>query len=271
MYENIHNSLIEKGYYVGHIDDMFNDFTNINKSDFEYFSEIFRNTESDKMTNYMYRHNYTSQNNPKSYLELPNYTGPIPTNEEFEQEVWYDKKQIRQDFIKNAIKGGAEIRTTQQWGRLVLESYDESDKEPIIDSMDDFFNKAIREHTSFIYPELMAKKDTFKLATQYSMYESGDFSEIHFDGINPGRACVIIIYFAEPNKWNEDDGGELFLGHNLKMNNFGVLEFDGEYQICKPVYGNYAIMDFTKFNIGHSIELVKNNFVRFALQSFVGP
>ncbi len=271
MYENIHNTLTTKGYYIGQIDDMFNELTNINKSDFEYFSEIFRGTESDKMTNYMYRHNYTSQNNPKSYLDSPIYTGPIPTNEEFEQEVWYDRKQIRQDFIKNAIEGGAEIRTTQQWGRLVLESYDESDKEPIIDSMDDFFNKAIREHTSFIYPELMAKKDTFKLATQYSMYEPGDFSEIHFDGINPGRACVIIIYFAKPENWNEGDGGELFLGHNLKMNNVGVLEFDGEFKYCKPTYGNYAIMDFTKFNIGHSIELVKNNFVRFALQSFVGP
>jgi hypothetical protein len=30
-------------------------------------------------------------------------------------------------------------------------------------------------------------------------------------------------------------------------------------------------MDFTKFNVGHSIEMVKNNFRRFALQSFVGP
>lgn len=271
MYETIHNSLIDTGYYIGQIDDMFNDFTKINKSDFEYWSDVFRNTESDKMTNYVYRHNYTSQNNPNSYLESENYTGPIPTKEEFEQEVLYSRRDNRKKFVSNAISGGASIRTTQQWSRLSLESYDEMEKEPLIDSMDDFFNKVIREHTSFIYPELMDKKNTFKLATQYSMYESDDFSEIHFDGINPGRACVIIIYFAKPEKWNKEDGGELFLGHNLKMNSIGGLEFYDEFKYCEPIYGNYAIMDFTKFNIGHSIELVKNNFVRFALQSFVGP
>jgi Rps23 Pro-64 3,4-dihydroxylase Tpa1-like proline 4-hydroxylase len=271
IYSSIYEKLIKDGYHIGTIDEMFNELTGIDKNEFEKWSKIFRGTQSDKFDNYLYRHNYIAQNNPNSYLKNPNYTGPIPTDEEFKQEVSYLNKDARKDFVKNVILGGGDIRTTQQWGRLCLESYDETEKESTIDTMDAFFNDAIRKHTSLIYPELMAKKDTFKLATQYSMYEAGDFSEIHFDGINPGRACVIIIYFAEPETWNEGDGGELFLGHSLKMNNINALEFDGEYKYCKPTYGNYAIMDFTKFNIGHSIELVKNNFVRFALQSFVGP
>lgn len=271
MYKSIYEKLITNGYHIGTIDEMFNELTGISENKFEWWSKVFRNTQNDKLSNYVYRHNYIAQNNPDSYLKTPNYTGPIPTEEEFKQEVSYANKDRRKDFIRNVILGGGEIRTTQQWGRLCLESYDETEKELTIDTMDDFFNDAIRKHTSLIYPELWEKKDTFKLATQYSMYEPGDFSEIHFDGINPGRACVIIIYFAEPESWKEGDGGELFLGHDLKMNNIGVLEFNGEYKYCKPVYGNYAIMDFTKFNIGHSIELVKNNFVRFALQSFVGP
>ena len=84
---------------------------------------------------------------------------------------------------------------------------------------------------------LMEKKETFRLATGYSVYDNGDFSEIHHDGINPGRACVLIMYFADPNTYQEGDGGELLIG----------------VEKCIPVYGNYAIMDFTKFNIGHSI------------------
>jgi Rps23 Pro-64 3,4-dihydroxylase Tpa1-like proline 4-hydroxylase len=116
----------------------------------------------------------------------------------------------------------------------------------------------------------MDKKDTFSLATGYSVYDNGDFSEVHFDGINPGRTCVLIMYFADPNTYQEGDGGELFLGHNIKINN-GKLEFMEPFEKCIPVYGNYVIMDFTKFNVGHSIEMVKNNFRRFALQSFVGP
>ena len=122
-----------------------------------------------------------------------------------------------------------------------------------------------------IYPELMEKKDTFSLATGYSVYDNGDFSEVHFDGINPGRACVLIMYFADPSTYQEGDGGELFLGHNIKTNEKQILEFANPFEKCPPVYGNYAIMDFTKYNVGHSIEMVKNNFRRFALQSFVGP
>ena len=38
----------------------------------------------------------------------------------------------------------------------------------------------------------------------------------------------------------------------------------------KPVRGNYAILDFTKFNLGHGIRAVGNNYRRFALQCFVG-
>jgi hypothetical protein len=79
------------------------------------------------------------------------------------------------------------------------------------------------------------------------------------------------MYFADPTTYQEGDGGELLIGHDIKTNNQQILEFNRSAEKCIPVYGNYAIMDFTKFNVGHSIEMVKNNFRRFALQSFVGP
>jgi len=271
MYQKIYENLTVNGYHIGNFKEFFNDLTGINEEEFSKWSEFFKSTSIEKDKHYCYRHNYIAQNDPENYLNLPNYNGPKPTEEEILQEIPYTRAQNRKDFVKKVINGGGMIRTTQQWARLKLENfnYDEV-QERKVREMHRFFENVIRQHTSHIYPELMEKKDTFKLATGYSVYDNGDFSEVHFDGINPGRACVIIMYFADPSTYQEGDGGELFLGHNLKTNN-GVLEFIEPFEKCIPVYGNYAIMDFTKFNVGHSIEMVKNNFRRFALQSFVGP
>ena len=272
MYEKIFQNLNVNGYHIGNFSEFFNELTGVKEEEFFKWSEFFKSTAIEKDKHYFYRHNYISQNNPESYLSLPNYNGPIPTDEEKLQEIPYTKSQNRKDFVKKVISGGGEIRTTQQWARLVLERFDyDEEKRDKVHKMNDFFENVIREHTSLIYPELMEKKETFRLATGYSVYDDGDFSEVHFDGINPGRACVLIMYFADPNTYQEGDGGELFLGHNIKKNEKHIHIFEEPFEKCLPVYGNYAIMDFTKFNIGHSIEIVKNNFRRFALQSFVGP
>ena len=271
MYKKIFNNLDLNGYHVGHISEFFNELTGVKEEEFLKWTEFFKDTAIEKDKHYCYRHNYIAQNDPENYLNLPNYNGPVPTDEEKLQEIPYTSAQNRKDFVKKVINGGGQIRTTQQWSRLKLENFDyDEEKRDEVRKMHDFFENAIREHTSLIYSELMDKKDTFRLATGYSVYDNGDFSEVHFDGINPGRACVIVIYFGDPKTYQEGDGGELFLGHNIKMKN-QILEFEPPFKKCLPVYGNYAIMDFTKYNVGHSIEMVKNNFRRFALQSFVGP
>lgn len=272
MYEKIFENLTVNGYHIGHFNEFFNDLTGVKEEDFLKWSEFFKSTSIEKDKHYCYRHNYIGQNDPENYLNLPDYNGPTPTDEEKLQEVPYTGAQNRKDFVKKVINGGGKIRTTQQWARLKLENFNyDEEKESKVREMHMFFENVIREHTSLIYPELMEKKETFRLATGYSVYDDGDFSEVHFDGINPGRACVLIMYFADPNTHQEGDGGELFLGHNIKTNSKQVLEFEEPFEKCLPVYGNYAIMDFTKYNVGHSIEMVKNNFRRFALQSFVGP
>ena len=272
MYKKIFENLNVNGYHIGNFSEFFNELTGVKEEEFLKWSEFFKSTSIEKDKHYCYRHNYIGQNDSENYLNLSNYSGPIPTDEEKLQEIPYTRSQNRKDFVKKVISGGGKIRTTQQWARLKFEnfSYDE-EKENQVREMHRFFEKVIREHTSLVYPELMEKKETFRLATGYSVYDNGDFSEVHFDGINPGRACVLIMYFADPSTHQEGDGGELLLGHNIKTNNQQVLEFKEPFEKCLPVYGNYAIMDFTKYNVGHSIEMVKNNFRRFALQSFVGP
>lgn len=278
-YEQIYQKLITQGWHIGSIKELFNDQTGVTEEEYNYWRQMFLATAKDKNKHYVYRHNFLSQHTPEDYITLPNYTGPIPSSEEFLQEVPMDRAEHRKKFVSDVIKGGAEnVRTTQQWARLDISTHTEELK---LYKMTDFFETVVRKHTALIYPELMEKKDTFKLATGFSMYEDGDFSEIHYDGINPGRACVIIIYFAEPDTWTDGDGGELLVAANsqkLKSESGKTIIPDnlppeeiGRIEKCIPVYGNYAILDFTKFNIGHSIERVNNNFKRFTQQTFVGP
>jgi Rps23 Pro-64 3,4-dihydroxylase Tpa1-like proline 4-hydroxylase len=269
MYDIIYNNLITNGYHLGKISEIFNDLTGIKEEDFEKWAIHFRNTATQKDKRYRYRHNFTAQNNPDVYLNVNEYSGPNPTEDEFLHEISSNDVQKRKDFINQVIAGGGNIRTTQQWYLLNLENFDGDDFS--MKEMSNFYKNLFRQHTSLIYPELMEKKESFVVTEQFSLYEEGDFSEVHFDGINPGRACVIILYLADPDTYHDGDGGELFLGHNLGKDERGVHKFLEPYEKCIPVYGNYAIMDFTKFNVGHSIETVNNKFQRFAAQSFIGP
>jgi len=270
MYNQIYKNLINNGYHIGKFEEFFNDLTGIKEDMFLYWTNHFRQTADEKEKWYCYRHNFIAQNSPHNYLNSNEYSGPVPTDEEFLQEIPYVRVDNRKDFVNQVIAGGGDIRTTQQWSRLQLENFEGAEAQKIRD-MDTYFEDVIRKHTSLIYPELFDKKDTFRVATGYSLYEAGDFSEMHFDGINPGRACVIVFYLADPLTYHNDDGGELLIGQDIKTNNQQILEFNQSAVKCIPVYGNYVIMDFTKFNVGHSIELVKNKFKRFAIQSFVGP
>ena len=269
MYDLIYNNLITKGYHLGKISEIFNDLTGIKEEDFEKWARCFRSTGKDKKKRYRYRHNFTAQNDPDVYLKKEGYNGPIPTQEESMHEILSDRVEKRKKFIEDVIDGGGNIRTTQQWYLLNLENFPEDDFN--MKDMSDFYKDLFRKHTSLIYPELMEKKDAFIVTEQFSLYEDGDFSEVHFDGVNPGRACVIILYLADPDSHHNGDGGELFLGHDLIKDDKGIHRFLEPYEKCIPVYGNYAIMDFTKFNVGHSIEIVRNKFQRFAVQSFIGP
>jgi len=266
MYDLIYNNLMTNGYHLGKISEMFNDLTGIKEEDYLKYAEAIRSTADKKDLRYRYRHSYVGQNDPNLYIK-DGYSGPYPTEEEFLPEISMNQIERRKKFVEDVIKSGADSRTTQQWSLLNFQKFPEDnfDMEELIF----FYKNLFRQHTALIYPELMAKKDSFSTSIQISLYEDGDFSEVHFDGINPGRACVIIIYLSDPEEYNEG-GGELFIGHNLKK--VGPMNvFEDPYEKVIPIYGNYAIMDFTKFNVGHSIEMVKNGFKRFAVQSFIGP
>lgn len=262
----IHQQLLEQGYHIGTLDELLNSETGYDLELFNLHTETFRSTTGEKMKRYDYRHNFTAQNDSKVYLEKPGYTGPHPTEEEAMHDIPYSKVAKRKEFIEAVQAGGGGIRTTQQWGKLMLNNLPGDENR--ISEMDLYFRGLIRKHLALVYPELREEEDTFVMNPAYSLYTEGDFSEVHYDGINPGRICVMIIYLADPATWDKTKGGELVVGHEIAKGDDQIQYFLAPYEKCPPVYGNYAIMDFTKWNVGHSIERVGAGFERIAIQTF---
>lgn len=273
-HEEINKQLLTKGYYFGNFEEFFQEDYGVSREDFAWAVETFRESSKNIPKHYRYRHNFTNQNTPENYTSIPGYAGPIPTEEEFLEAVSYDRIEHRKQYIEEVKKHFPAMRTTQQWFFIDVSS--NGDK---FYRMNEIFEKLIRNYCKKIYPHL-DDTENFMVASQYSIYNNGDFSEIHHDGINPGRACVIIMYFSDSSTYN-DGGGHLVvekdpavLGeiqqHPERQAKY-IKEQSDKLMYVKPLYGNFAMLDFVNHNLGHSIELVKNNFTRLALQSFVGP
>jgi Rps23 Pro-64 3,4-dihydroxylase Tpa1-like proline 4-hydroxylase len=257
-YKEIHNHLTTDGYYVGTFDDFYNDITGVSKDHLEVHSRSFIESANYRDESYVYRHNYIDQHS-KTYTRRNNFSGPYANEEDVLEEIPITSAQKRKDFIQSLINAGVETRTTQQWGRLDLGSFDGRNEELRIKirKMEDFFKELFITHSSEIYSGI--KPEQCDTASQFSLYEDGDFSEVHYDGINPNRFCVIIVYFSDPLTYNKSCGGELY----IETPSGQVIEVN-------PTYGNYAMLDFTKFNLGHGIRAVGNGYKRFTLQCFVG-
>jgi len=114
----------------------------------------------------------------------------------------------------------------------------------------DYFMGISEKITSFFYPDLLIRR---QITGGFTLYEDGHFIANHKDGNNSGRVCVIIMYLSSESEYNNDGGGELVIKTNL----------DKEYTI-KPILGTFTLLDFTKNNIYHQVNEVKNGFKRYA-------
>lgn len=97
--------------------------------------------------------------------------------------------------------------------------------------------------------------ETTNNQSQFTVFEKGDFIESHKDGYTQDRICVIILYLNQIST-NENDGGQLVIQTNNKS-----------YEI-EPIFGNFAILDFTQNNIIHSVNPVNGNFKRMSFIRF---
>lgn len=94
--------------------------------------------------------------------------------------------------------------------------------------------------------------DVVKPSSQLTMYNDGCYLVNHQDASKTENKpnCVILIYLS--SDYIEGNGGELIVGNELKV---------------APIYGNVAIMDFTKHNPYHAVTEVKN-YNRFCYINF---
>ena len=102
-----------------------------------------------------------------------------------------------------------------------------------------------------IYNHVGLTMDNVAHGDNVTLYEDGDFSRMHKDGQNIGRHAVILIYFGDNHN---DSGGEFVFGTDDKV---------------APVTGNFVMLDFTKNNPEHGVEIVKNGFKRITYIDFV--
>ena len=116
----------------------------------------------------------------------------------------------------------------------------------------DYFDTNVEQYLKKIYPESI---NNGKSNSNFTLYENGDFITPHRDGFNIWRYCVILIYLSDEKDYN-DGGGEL------------IIEENGTREVIKPVKGKFCILDFTRNNPKHSVEIVKNNFRRFTYINF---
>lgn len=84
-------------------------------------------------------------------------------------------------------------------------------------------------------------------------YEPGCFLKKHQDGYVDGRICVVLIYLNDSD-YKEEWGG------NLVLNDVDTIA---------PVFGNVAVLDFTKHNAYHEVKEVVGGYGRYAFLSFI--
>lgn len=117
----------------------------------------------------------------------------------------------------------------------------------------EYLRKKIEDYIVKIYPNLI---DNSNHQDAFTLYQKGDHITPHNDGENRKRYCVVLIYLSDENSYN-NGGGELKVVEN------------GEINLISPIYGNFAILDFTLNNPDHSVEKVINDFKRITYIDFI--
>ena len=211
-----YKSFIEKGYYYGHISEIFSDI-----SIFHNFAE-----EVKKLT-------ATKFNGKCCYIN------DIEGKEYYTRELTVEEVAVRHNVIKEKS-----LSVSQQWWNYSLQATVEPDTYSL-------YRNEISKYMVSIYNHAGLTMNNVVHADNVTLYEDGDFTKMHQDGQNIGRYAVILIYFGEDHN---DAGGEFVYGTSDKI---------------APVTGNFVMLDFTKNNPEHGVEMVKNGFKRLTYIDFV--
>lgn len=139
------------------------------------------------------------------------------------------------------------LHVFQQW-------YESNPAYPEFGELYRYFVNKVKKFVVNIYPEL---QDNIHVAYQFSIYENGDFLDLHNDSKVAGRKCGIIQYLSEKDDYPEDGGGVFY------------TQTDENPVSVYPFKENFVMLDFTKNEPLHGVTMVKNGFRRFAFLCFV--
>lgn len=120
-----------------------------------------------------------------------------------------------------------------------------------------YFNKIAMKILKYIYPQASHAIDELDSPGNMALFEDGHYIDIHNDGANEGRLCVIIFYLSEEKK-------EIKGGGELK-----IITSTGKEFYVDPFFDNFCILDFSKNNIKHEVKMVNNGFKRYTYINFI--
>jgi Rps23 Pro-64 3,4-dihydroxylase Tpa1-like proline 4-hydroxylase len=155
----------------------------------------------------------------------------------------FDDIKKREEYLKSN-----NYKTIQRWWERGLDSHGE------LNEHTNFFRSTTDSFIPKIYPDL---DDNIAYGDSLTIYNDGDFLQRHTDGVHKERYCVILIYLSEKNDYI-DGGGKLIVGNNEK-----------DLKEVIPTNDTFVIIDFTKHDIIHEVEMVKNGFMRNTYISFI--
>jgi Rps23 Pro-64 3,4-dihydroxylase Tpa1-like proline 4-hydroxylase len=231
--------LLEKGFYIGKTDEIFDD-TSIFHSNIE---EMIKLSHENNLFGYRYN------------LSLPPEADitKVPGN----SKLRIDNEEI---LIMDEYVREHNVPVFQKW-------WETKDSTPLSHIVS-FFREKIEKVLVELYPSL---EDNFFHHDNFTLYKNGDFIQPHKDGLNVGRCCVVLIYLSHERNYN-DGGGELLINEgdfNEKVipinENFCILDFskNNPNHAVNPVkndFERYTYIDFVyERKLYQNYMLEKNN------------
>lgn len=166
----------------------------------------------------------------------------------------YNKAIDLYDYLKTN-----KLHITQAWSFVKeFEMFKEAGKDVrFVSEFGDKLKKISEDLAKFEYPDFEINSQDIRSRGGLTYYEDDDFIEMHADGKNETRLCVILLYLNKD--WKEGDGGEL------------VLEDNAHNVIASipPKFGDYVILDFVQNNVRHAVNKINNGFERFTFAHFI--
>lgn len=213
------SDLLTEGAYIGKISDF------LEEDELEEFKEMIESVKdysSEDIENRLTcRYNYNDTENP--------YDHGIPPSKVPERDAFVRKNKFH---------------VWQKWWEF---------KHPDREYFDSIAIKILKD----LYPQASEELNTIDCKGTMALFEDGHYIDIHNDGANPGRLCVIIFYLSDESTYN-NGGGQLKI----------ITNSEKEYSV-DPFFDNFCVMDFAKNNIKHEVKMVNNGFKRYTYINFI--